>query len=623
MTPTDATVGTSLSSSIRTTIAGRFSGYQWRQTKESLLAYLFLLPAFLIIGTFGIFPLLFSIYVSLHRWRVIPGNYLGLAHYLRAIDGLIFVVGMWVAVVLAVFAVRTVARVAGQAAENDEQPWLWLLPATITAAGILQFVRFAVLFLPEVLDIAEQVKGVRRTQALFLQLLGEAWRVPQVASARLWALLVLLLGFAMAVAFSRFVQRSRRSAAYFSGFLIAVLMLAASGGLAWLTLTELQATYAAAAADGETIRIWPQVIAISLGIVGLLGVWRLSSALNISGRGRLLVILGGILTAGGLQVMIELGQTNILEIGMILVGMALMFASFITWSRAASRTTTAGLIGFVLAAILMMIAAWVLVSELPQAIRAGDANWWKGLQTTVYYSLFTVPIQLGIALFMAILLYQEIRGRGLFRLIYFLPYITNPVAAAGAFGVIFSGRVTAPVNSLLTWLGADPLRWLDEPRGIFAMLLPGLNLPQWLAGPSLALMVIVIYNIWSYAGYNAIVFLAGLGSIPKTLYEAASIDGAGRWQQFRQITLPLLSPTTYFLTLLAVIGTFKAFNHVWVLRRRAALGTTDTASIVIFNEFNRNARYGYASALALMLMGLVLVLTLINSRIAEKRVFYG
>jgi ABC-type sugar transport system permease subunit len=165
--------------------------------------------------------------------------------------------------------------------------------------------------------------------------------------------------------------------------------------------------------------------------------------------------------------------------------------------------------------------------------------------------------------------------------------------------------------------------WLDEPKGIFQMLFPALDIPPALAGPSLALFVICLYGIWTYAGYNTVIFLAGLGSIPRSLYEAAAIDGAGRWQQFRHVTLSLLSPTTYFLSLIAVIGTFKAFNHIWVLRSGAALGTTDTASIIIFNEFNRNTRYGYASALALVLMGLILVLTMINSRIAEEKVFYG
>lgn len=602
---------------------GWFQGYRWRKIRESLLAYLFLLPAFLIIGTFGIFPMAFSVYVSLHRWRIIPGDYLGIDHYAKAIDGLAYVAGIWLAVLLAYLAVRNVIRIVREARENDEQPWIWLLPGAVTAGGVLQLLRFAVLLLPEVLDIAEQVKGQKRTQELFLRLLGEAWRVPEVASARLTAILILIAGFGLAFLAARFVQQSVRSAGYYSGFLIAILLLVGAGALGWLTVTEIQNAYVEAAAEGEVVRIWAQVAAFSVGIVALLGVWQLSARLGIGGRGRFFVILGGVLAAVGLRVMISLGQTNLLEIVLILLGMALMFASWRVWIRAKDRATAGGMVAFVLMAILMMIAAWVLVSELPQAIRTGYDEWWEGLQTTIYYSLFTVPVQLALALFLAVLLFQEIRGRGLFRLIYFLPYVTNPVAAASVFSVIFSSRVTAPINTLITWLGGDPMLWLDEPQGIFEMLLPALELPQWLAGPSLALMVIVIYNVWSYAGYNAIVFLAGLGSIPSALYEAASIDGAGRWQQFRHITLPLLSPTTYFLTLIAVIGTFKAFNHVWVLRRRAALGTTDTASIVIFNEFNRNTRYGYASALALILMGLVLVLTLINNRIAEKKVFYG
>jgi multiple sugar transport system permease protein len=209
-------------------------------------------------------------------------------------------------------------------------------------------------------------------------------------------------------------------------------------------------------------------------------------------------------------------------------------------------------------------------------------------------------------------------------LIYFLPYITPTVAAAAVFRVFFSSRPTAPINNLLSKFGVDPLLWLDEPRGIFEMLAGAdSSLPAWLVGPSLALGVIILYNIWSYVGYDTVIFLAGLGSIPGELYEAASIDGAGRWAQFRHITFPLLSPTTYFLTLLAVIGTFKAFNHVWVLRTAAALGTTDTASIVIFTEFNRNTRYGYAASLSFILLGVILILTIINNRIAEERVFYG
>jgi ABC-type sugar transport system permease subunit len=133
----------------------------------------------------------------------------------------------------------------------------------------------------------------------------------------------------------------------------------------------------------------------------------------------------------------------------------------------------------------------------------------------------------------------------------------------------------------------------------------------------------MIYGVWTYIGFNTVVFMAGLGSIPREVYEAAAMDGAGRWAQFRHVTLPLLSPTIYFLTLYSVIGTFKAFNHLYVLRTAAALGTTDTASVVIFQAFKRDTRYGYASALAILLLLIILALTAVNNRIASRRVFYG
>ena len=114
-----------------------------------------------------------------------------------------------------------------------------------------------------------------------------------------------------------------------------------------------------------------------------------------------------------------------------------------------------------------------------------------------------------------------------------------------------------------------------------------------------------------------------LGNILREMYEAAAIDGGGRWAQFRHVTLPLLSPTIYFLTLYSVIGTFKAFNHIYVLRTGAALGTPDTASVVIFQTFKRDTRYGYASALAILLLLVILMLTAVNSRLASKRAFYG
>jgi ABC-type sugar transport system permease subunit len=148
-------------------------------------------------------------------------------------------------------------------------------------------------------------------------------------------------------------------------------------------------------------------------------------------------------------------------------------------------------------------------------------------------------------------------------------------------------------------------------------------LANWLTGPSLALMVILALSVWTFVGYNTVIYLAGLGNISRELTEAAEIDGASRWDVFRFITFPLLSPTTYFLSLVGVMGTFKSFNTIWVMRTGQALGTTDTFSIVIFEEFFEKSRYGYASALAFVLFGIILALTYVNTRIQGSRVFYG
>jgi multiple sugar transport system permease protein len=546
-----------------------FSGRRWRRLTESLTAYLFIFPAFLIIGLFGLFPIVFAVYVSLHRWRIKPGDFIGLDNYAKAIDTLAYVLAFWLCVIFFALAVRSLRGVWRTAQEHGDRPWPWLVPAAVTVAAIAQFLRFFVLLLPEVLGIADKAKGQERTQELFVQLLLEAWRTPSVQAALRSSLLLLALAIILGYLVQRYLVRGPRSNTYFTSFTFVLLLVGGAILLGWFTWTEIQEAYATALEAGESLDLWAQIVTISAGFV-------------------------------------------------------LLILSWIVWRSASQLDSTVGTVLRLGAAAVLLVGAWVLIGEVPRIIAAGNKDWWEGLKVTAFYSLGTVPFQLGISLVLANLLFQNIRGKGLFRLIYFLPYITPAVAAAAVFRVFFSGRPTAPINSLLGAFGVEPLLWLDEPTGIVQMLAgSGVDLPGWAAGPSLALIVIIIYNIWSYVGYDTVIFLAGLGGIPGELYEAAAIDGAGRFAQFRHITFPLLSPTTYFLTLLAVIGTFKAFNHVWVLRSAAAVGTTDTASIVIFNEFNRNTRYGYAASLALLLLGVIMILTLVNNRIAEERVFYG
>ena len=542
---------------------------RWLDVRENITGCIFILPAFIIIGLFGLFPIGFAVYVSLHKWRITPGRFKGLENYAKSLDNFAYVVFFWLVAIVLFLAVRNLTSMVKDAQARQDNPWLWLLPALVTATGIAAFIRFFVLLLPEVLGIADKVKGLERTQELFVQFLGEAWRMPAVQTALWTSLFVLLVGFGLAYLVSRLPKQIAHGTEYYTSLLTVLLLTGGAILLGWFTWIEIQRAYVEAFEVGESLEIWVQVVTISAGFL-------------------------------------------------------LLLLSWLSWQSASQQNSTLGMIIRLVAGVMLAVGAWVLIAELPRVIDAGNKAWWQGLKVTVYYSVGTVPLQLGISLVIATLLFQNIRGKSLYRLIYFLPYITPAVASAAVFRVLFSSRPTGPINSLIGLFGIKPLQWLAEPKGIFE-LLAGANtsLPDWAAGPSLALGVIIIYNIWSYIGYDTVIFLAGLGGIPRELYEAASIDGAGRWAQFRNITLPLLSPTTYFLTLLAVIGTFKAFNHVWVLRTGAALGTTDTASIVIFTEFNRNTRYGYAASLSLVLLGVILILTIINNRIAKERVFYG
>ncbi len=615
---------TTMEKILPTSIQSRLTGRRWRQTREALTAYLFLFPAVLIIGLFGLFPLLFSVFISVHQWRGNLGDYIGLTHYVRALGNLAYVTGILVTYMFLSMTAKTVFKVLRDARENEESPWVLILPALVTAFGVWQLLRFSVFLFYEVLTIPQRIRGMERTRELFLQMLGESWRHPEVSSARLMTVLVFLFSFGLVYAVIHYVTRSPRDLRYYGRFVAALVFLACGLALGWLTFNHVQSVYVTAQEAGQVLDIWQRVIATFIGLAALAVMNHLMTRIQLPGNARAALIFGGLILAGGLKLVVELGGMSVWVVLGMLLGAALLFLSWKVWDAAQEQESTLGLVLWFFAAIFMMIGAWVLLAELPMAIQDGYATWWQGLLVTVYYSLFTVPIQLALALFTAVLLFQDIKGKTFFRVIYFLPYITSPVAAAAVFRVIFSGRTTGPINHFLSIFGIRSLLWLDEPMGIFQMIAgPNVNLPSWMVGPSLALIVIVIFNIWNFFGYNAVVFLAGLGSIPKSLYEAASIDGGGRWAQFRHITLPLLSPTTYFLSLIAIIGTFKAFTHVWVLRSNAALGTTDTASIVIFNEFNRNTRYGYASAMALVLMGIVLVLTLVNNRIAEKKVFYG
>ena len=181
--------------------------FHWVKTREQLTGCLFVLPAFLIIGLFGLFPIGFAVYVSLHRWRITQGRFLGLDNYVKALDNLAYVVFFWVAALVLFLAIRSLGKLLKRSGANGGNPWPWLFPALMTAVGVGQFLRFVIFLLPEILNVAEKMKGQGRTREVFLQYLGSAWRLPQVQSAFWSSLVILVLAQVLAYLVYRFLSK--------------------------------------------------------------------------------------------------------------------------------------------------------------------------------------------------------------------------------------------------------------------------------------------------------------------------------------------------------------------------------------------------------------------------------
>jgi multiple sugar transport system permease protein len=246
-----------------------------------------------------------------------------------------------------------------------------------------------------------------------------------------------------------------------------------------------------------------------------------------------------------------------------------------------------------------------------------DPVFWQALLNSFWYVVGTVPIGIFIATIIAILLNEKVRGLPILRTLYFLPYVTALTAAAAVWKWIYN-----PEFGLLNAALGTKVAWLENPNGIFA-LLTGLELPQWAAGPSVALCSIMVMSVWHHLGYSVVILLAGLQTIPPEYYEAASLDGATWWDKVRHITFPLLSATTFFLAITGLIGAFQVFTQILVLTPDGGQ-LKDTTTIVkyLYDKGFRDSNYSYASAMAFALFVIVFVVTMIQNRILSKRVTY-
>jgi multiple sugar transport system permease protein len=551
-------------------VAEWFTPRRLRKWREYLTAYLMIAPAVTLIFVFGIFPVGFALFVSLHKWRLKRGDIIGMVNYTNAVGPLAYLLVFALGVGLLAWALFKLRGIYKDFEGGSLRFWLLNLPGILLASVGLSFINWIVVLLPNILDIADKIRGVDKTRELFMQLLHEAFTANTVLAARaamFWLVLVAVATVAVAMYLWRTPETLQRQFELASSwFLIGVGAI-----LLGYVYTQMMGAYDAAVQTGEDPGFLPQLVSITTGLI-------------------------------------------------------LLFVGWKIWQQATDQPTTFLFFLRLVGAMVFIVGGWIMVSELPVIVAAGDPDLWVGLKATLFYSLGTIPFQLGISVFLAVLLFQKLRVSNFFRVMFFMPYVTPTVASAAVFRQLFSNRLQAPVNAGLRLLGLEPLQWLWEPKGIFRLMATNMGLenwPAWADGPSLALVVIMIYSIWVFVGYDTVIYLAGLGNIPKEVSEAAEVDGANRWQIFRYIIFPLLSPTTYFLTLISVIGTFKAFNHIWVMRLDAALGTTDTFSVVIFKEFFEKLRYGYASAMAFILFAIILTLTYINNKIQGSRVFYG
>ena len=223
-----------------------------------------------------------------------------------------------------------------------------------------------------------------------------------------------------------------------------------------------------------------------------------------------------------------------------------------------------------------------------------DSQFIAALQNNIFYSMTCVPLTILTSLLLALMLNKATVMPDLFKTLYFFPNLTSTVAVSSVFMLLFEPN-NGPINHFLSFIG-----------------FPQENLPQWFFSSRTALITVVIVVVWRQAGYYMIMFLAGLKNIPQHLYEAARIDGAGSWQCFRHVTWPMLSPTTFMVTILSIIASFQVFDIINITTGGGPGRATTVLVFRVYREGFRDWRMGYGSAIAYFLFLIIFLVTLIQ-----------
>ncbi|MBN1992114.1 MAG: sugar ABC transporter permease [Anaerolineae bacterium] len=246
------------------------------------------------------------------------------------------------------------------------------------------------------------------------------------------------------------------------------------------------------------------------------------------------------------------------------------------------------------------VVSWAGLDNFRQLFR--DTTFRISLVNTFYYVIGTVPPTMAAALGLALLLNQPLRGRNFFRTTFFFPYVASLVAVAVVWNMLFHPAM-GPVNQLLVALGVE-------------------NPPRWTASVDWAMPTVIMASIWKGMGYYMVIYLAALQGIPSYLYEAAEIDGANAWQKFRYVTLPMLTPATFFVSIMLIIASFKVFDLIMVMTGGGPGRATNVLVIHTYNTAFKEFRFGYSSAIAMVLFVIVLVITIIQFRMEKRWVSY-
>lgn len=230
-----------------------------------------------------------------------------------------------------------------------------------------------------------------------------------------------------------------------------------------------------------------------------------------------------------------------------------------------------------------------------------DEVFWISLKNSALYVLLTVPFAMGIGLALALAVESLWRGKRLYRMIFFLPVVSSISIISIVWSLMYNEQVGA-INVLLRMFGIQG--------------------PNWMNDPATALWSLAIVGIWKGFGYNMVLYISGLKSVDRTLYEAASMDGAGRWKQFRHVTLPMLSPVTFFILVMSIISSFQVFTTIQIMTRGGPNNATNVLVYQIYQEAFQFFNIGVASASSTILLLLVGTLTVIQLRLSRKTVHY-